>query len=79
VITLRPERRRALQLLTRSPNGRSDAIMLAYGFTLDMLGGLVFDGLATMQPASVTPRSGGRQKIIVWVQITDRGREAIGG
>jgi hypothetical protein len=79
VITLRPERRRALQLLTRSPNGRSEAIMLAYGFTLDVLSGLASDGLATMQPASVRPRAGARQKIIVWVQITDKGREAIAG
>jgi hypothetical protein len=33
----KPERRRALELLATSPDGCSEAIMLAHGFTVDFL------------------------------------------
>jgi hypothetical protein len=33
----KPERRRALELLAASPDGCSEAIMLAHGFTVDFL------------------------------------------
>jgi hypothetical protein len=33
----RTERRRALELLAASPDGCSEAIMLAHGFTVDFL------------------------------------------
>jgi hypothetical protein len=37
----------------------------------------VFDRLATMQPA--VTQVGGREKIVVWVNITAAGRKVIGG
>jgi hypothetical protein len=41
----------------------------------DKLGDLVFDRLATMQP-TVT-HVGGREKIVVWMNITAAGRKVI--
>jgi hypothetical protein len=40
---LTDEQRRALRLLARSPNGCTEAIMLAHGFDLVMLGKLALD------------------------------------
>jgi hypothetical protein len=42
--------------------------MLAQGFTVTFLAGLVFDGLATAELDT---------KHVVWMQITDIGREAL--
>ena len=39
--------RRALQVLATSPDGCTEAIMLAHGFKLALLVGLISDGLAT--------------------------------
>jgi hypothetical protein len=41
------EQHRALRSLAGSPLGATEAIMLAHGFTNEMLDGLVRDGLAT--------------------------------
>jgi hypothetical protein len=43
----KPERRRALELLAASPDGCSEAIMLAHGFTVDFLVELIRTGMAT--------------------------------
>ena len=43
------DRRRALRLLAGSPLGCTEAIMLAHGFTNEMLEALVRDGLATAE------------------------------
>src|SRR5262249_54493716 len=40
----KPERRRALELLAASPDGCSEAIMLAHGFTVDFLVELIRTG-----------------------------------
>jgi hypothetical protein len=72
---LTDEQRRALRLLGRHPTGCAEAMLLAHGFSYDQLGALVFAGLATMQP-SIT-QVGGRTKIVVWVQISDAGQQAI--
>jgi hypothetical protein len=40
-------RRRALELLAASPDGCTEAIMVAHGFTVDMMVKLVRAGLAT--------------------------------
>jgi len=45
------ERRRALELLAASPDGCTEAIILAHGFTTDFLVGLICAGLATGQGA----------------------------
>jgi hypothetical protein len=43
----RGQRRRALELLASSRDGCSEAIMIAHGFSIDMIVGLVRAGLAT--------------------------------
>jgi len=47
------DRHRALRLLAGSPLGVTEAIMLAHGFTIEMLTILVRDGLATATPETV--------------------------
>jgi hypothetical protein len=43
----KPDRRRALELLAASPDGCTEAIMLAHGFTVAQMVELVRGGLAT--------------------------------
>jgi hypothetical protein len=74
-VPLSDEQRRALNVLAHHSDGCAEAVLLADGFSYDQLGDLVFDGLARMQP-SVT-HVDGREKIVVWVQITGAGRKAI--
>jgi hypothetical protein len=69
------ERRRALTMLTRSPEGCTEAILLAYGFKIEMLARLVLDGYATT--AMATAAAGGRELRVVRMMITDAGRAAI--
>jgi hypothetical protein len=59
---------RALELLARYPNGCSEALMLAHGFTVVFLAALVRGRLAT---------AGLNATHVVWIQITDLGREAL--
>jgi hypothetical protein len=68
--------RRALDLLADAPHGRTVANMLAHGFTNTMLDGLVRDELAIIEPG--TMRTGTRRITVVWVAITEIGREVIG-
>ena len=72
---LNDEQRRALQLLARSPNGCTEALMMAHGFESAMLGHLVVDGLALATAAPYPSRR--RQMIVVWISITTAGRKAI--
>jgi hypothetical protein len=46
-----------------------------YGFTNAMLNGLVREGLATIEPGTVC--AGSRRITVVWVAISDFGREVI--
>jgi hypothetical protein len=71
------ERHRALRLLAGSPLGVTEAIMLAHGFTTEMLTVLVRDGLATATPETV--HAGKRPIEVVRVRITDAGRLALAG
>jgi hypothetical protein len=71
------ERNRALRMLAASPNGATEAIMLAPGFTVETLGRLVLDGLATVTPRAV--HTSGRPIKVVWLAITDLGRQALSG
>jgi hypothetical protein len=74
---VRVARRRPLQLLAGSPHGATEAIMLAHGFTVETLGRLVLDGLATATPGTVNAAS---QPIkVTWLTITDVGRQALAG
>jgi hypothetical protein len=72
---LTDEQHRALQLLARSPNGCTEALMMAHGFESAMLGQLVVDGLALATPHHT--QAGRRQMIVVWISITTAGRRAI--
>jgi hypothetical protein len=49
----KPERRRALELLAASPDGCSEAIILAHGFTVDFLVELIRTGMATTRTERV--------------------------
>ena len=71
---LTDEQRRALRLLARSPNGCTEALMLAYHFTDDMLAELAVNGLLTAHQEHVT----GRPEMVVRMQITPAGRREIG-
>ena len=69
------EARRALELLSRSPDGVNEALLLAHGFTRQMLTGFVRSGLATWHHRTI--RAGGRTIEVNYMVITDVGRRAI--
>ena len=69
------ERRRALELLAASPDGCTEAIMLAHGFTTDFLVDLIRAGMATSRTERVV--AGGRSMEVIRVRITDAGRRAL--
>jgi hypothetical protein len=60
--------RQALEVLARHLDGCAEAVLLADGFTIDLLSGLVIDGYATLE----------RKEALLWMQITEAGRQAIG-
>ena len=62
------ERVRALRLLARCPDGCTEALILAHGFTVPFLANLVIARLVTAELSAAHD---------VWVQITDLGREAL--
>jgi hypothetical protein len=70
-MTINAEQRRALRLLAGSPPGVTEAMMLAHGFTNEMLARLIIDGLATVAPESI--RASGRRVEIARLKITDSG------
>jgi hypothetical protein len=71
------ERLRALRLLAGSPHGCTEAIMLAHGFTVEVLRRLVLDGLATATRGTV--QAGGRPIKVTWLTITEIGLQALAG
>jgi hypothetical protein len=73
---LTDEERRALKLLARSPDGCTEALMMAHGFTTKVFECLVRQGLATAAPKTVYAGSR-RYRTIVWMWITDTGRQAV--
>jgi hypothetical protein len=75
IAKLSDEQRRALRLLARSPNGCTEAILLAHGFELAMLGKLAFDGFANVEAHETM--AGSRRMKVYWLQITEAGRQAI--
>jgi hypothetical protein len=70
-----PDHRRALGVLAGSAHGCTQAIMLAHGFSAKMLADLVRDGLATIEPGTV--RASVRQIEVMWLMITEAGRQAL--
>jgi len=73
----KPDRRRALELLASSPDGATEAIMIAHGITVEMMVELVRSGLASATPERVV--AGKRAMQITRVRITDAGRRALAG
>jgi hypothetical protein len=71
------ERRRALKVLADTPRGISEEVlMLAHGFSAEMLAGLVQAGLATVVTETRTMREGVTTEI-ERIRITEAGRRAI--
>ena len=66
-------RRRALELLDASREGCTEAVMLAHGFTVEMLIELVT--LATAQTERMVV--GGRRVEVIRFRITEVGRQAL--
>jgi hypothetical protein len=71
------DQREALNLLARSTHGYRESILLAHGFTIEMLRRLMRDGLviAEREPAYVNRRA----ILVTRVRITDAGRRALVG
>jgi hypothetical protein len=70
-----PDRRRALELLAGSRKGCTKAMMLAHGFSTDMLLDLVKAGLATASTERMG--TGGRQTNVTHVRISEAGQRAL--
>jgi hypothetical protein len=68
---------RALQRLADVPRGIAKTLMLAYGFTHELIAGLVLAGLATVVPDIA--RIGEQTIEVELVTITEAGRKAIEG
>ena len=71
----KPDRERALTLLASSPDGATETMLLAHGFTANLIAELVDAGLATA--ASQRLGAAGREITIIRVRITDAGRQAL--
>src|SRR5262249_61740313 len=65
----------ALELLAASPDGCTEAIMLAHGFPVPLLVDLCIAGLAIATPEQIV--AGGRPAEVVRMKITEAGRKAI--
>jgi hypothetical protein len=72
-----PDEYRALQRLADVPRGIAETLMLAHGFTHELIAGLVLAGLATV--VTDTARIGGQTIKVELVMITDAGRRVIKG
>jgi hypothetical protein len=75
MVDLNDEQRRALRVLARHPDGCAEMVLLAEGFSIGQLAVLVVDGFAQMRGTATN--AGSRQKMVVWMQITEQGRKAI--
>ena len=75
---LSAEQRRALAILADAgQRGCTDQLMMAHGFTFDLLASLAGAGLATATLRQ--KRAGGRMIEVARVRITEAGRRAIEG
>ena len=71
----KPDRRRALELLAASPDGCTEALMLAHGFTVELMVDLCIAELAIATPERMV--AGGRTVEVVRMKITEAGRRAL--
>jgi hypothetical protein len=72
-----PVRRRALELLAACPDGCTEAILSAHGFTTTAIVGLVRAGLASATSKRVV--AGSRAMEVATVRITDAGQQVLNG
>jgi hypothetical protein len=70
----RTTRHRALVLLAGSPDGHTEAIMLAHGFTAALLAELIDAGLVSAHRQLV---GRGRPTMIMRLRITEAGRTSL--
>jgi hypothetical protein len=63
-------------MLAGSPDGCTEALLKAHGFTVGLLASLIRAGLAVVNPEAV--KAGDRTVSVVRVIITDAGRRALG-
>jgi hypothetical protein len=66
---------RSLEALARAPDGCAEAVLLTEGFTIKQLSGLVIEGFATLERRRTNV--GGRERPVLWMEITAAGRKAI--
>jgi hypothetical protein len=71
----KPDRRRALELLAASPDGCTEALLLAHGTTVEQMVALIRAGLASASAERVV--GGGRTIEVARVRITEAGRRAL--
>jgi hypothetical protein len=64
-------------LADAGPRGATEAVLIANGFPVAVLAGLVRDGLAHVAVSTVRAGAGGRKVDVVRMQITDAGRRAL--
>ena len=62
-------------MLASCPDGCTEAVMLAHGFTIDMMVELVRVGLATAHAERVV--AGSRKMEVTTLRITDAGRRVL--
>jgi hypothetical protein len=70
-MTTSVQQHRRLRLLADAPHGRAVADMLEHGFTNALLDRLARDGLATIQPGTISIST--RRITVIWVAITEAG------
>src|SRR5262245_61785862 len=73
----KPDRRRALELLAASPEGCTEALMFAKGFTAELLVELVRAGLASAHAERMI--AGGKMMEVARVKISEAGWQALAG
>jgi hypothetical protein len=75
MIEMNDEERRVLDELAPHTDGCAEAALVAEGCTIRVLSGLVIDGYAGLHRKRV--QIGDREKSVLWMQITEAGRNAI--
>ena len=73
----KPDPRRALELLASCRDGCTEALKLAYGFTIEQMVELIRAGLPTAHTERVV--AAGRTVEVARVSITEAGRQALAG
>jgi hypothetical protein len=72
---LSDEQERALKVLAGHPGGYAEQILLEEGFSICLLSGLAIDGFATLERKRTSVD--GQERTVLWMQITEVGRQAI--